>query len=250
VTVSGIASLILLHAFAVHFRDAFAVLSQGAIAQVSERRALEIAVQTLLHSPWSIHSLSSAYLFGLGVLFAIGAFWKGYCFDDPFPFYGGKYRRVEELRAAYTDEHRLLFGDLEAVREETIEKVRSGITTIPLFPQKAAQIRAQRVAQLEAFRAYESSVERAANQLLRIYRDANERSRNTPAPSHFRDEWKLPHSFLNSAQAIELTADPQTPEPNIPTVLEELRRESDALLAQYEELLNQHPHSTKMDSDK
>ena len=86
VTVSGIALLILLHAFAVHFRDAFAVLSERAIADVPERRALEVAVQTLLHTPWSIHSLSSAYLFGLGILFAIGAFWKGYRFDDPFPF--------------------------------------------------------------------------------------------------------------------------------------------------------------------
>src|SRR5207253_6164100 len=101
----------------------------------------------------------------------------------------------------------------------------------------------------QAFRAYESSVERAANQLLRIYRDANERSRRTPAPSHFREEWKLPHSFLNSAQAIELTADPQNPEPNIPTVLE-LRRESDALLDQYSELLKQYPHPTEMGSLK
>jgi hypothetical protein len=231
--------LIALHAFAVHFRDATA-------PGVPERQAIQNAVQSLLDNPWSVHSLSSAYLFALGILFAIGSFWKGYRFDDPYPFYGAKYRRTEALRAAYTDEHHLLFDDLQVVREETVEKVRSGITTIPLFPQKAAQIRTQRAAQLEAFRAYESAVERGANQLLRIYRDVNERSRRTPAPSHFREEWRLPHSFLNSAEGIELTADPQSPEPNIPTVLEELRRESDALLDQYSELLRQYPHPTEM----
>jgi hypothetical protein len=139
-TLVGVSALLALHAFAVHYRDA--------MAQVPEARAFEVAVQTLMREPWSTQSLASAYLFGLGVLFSIGSFWKGYRFDDPYPFYGAMWRRCETARIAYSDEHKELFDDLETVREETIAELQAGITMIPLYPQKTAQTLAQRNAQL------------------------------------------------------------------------------------------------------
>jgi hypothetical protein len=243
ITLAGGLALVGVHAFAAHYRDAMA-------PQVSEQRALEVAIQMLWREPWSIRSLTSAYLFGLGILFAIGSFWKGYRFDDPYPFYGAMYRRAEAARTAYSDEHQLLFDDLEAVREETIAELQAGITTIPLYPQKTSQIRAQRNAQLGAFRAYETSVETAANQLLQIYRGANQKSRTSPSPHHFEERWKLPYSFPDTAEVMQLVADPSSDEPNIKTVVEGLEREADGLLAQYSTLLHEYPHPTGMEPAK
>jgi hypothetical protein len=238
-TLGGVAGLVLLHAFAAHYRDA--------VAAVPEDQALAAALQTLIKDPLAISSLSSVYLFGLGVLFAIASIWKGYRYDDPHPFYGAMWRRADSARVAYSEEHQLLFDDLEHHKEEAISQIKGGIATIPLFPQRSAQIRVQRIAQIDAFRAYENSVETATNQLLQIYRDENRRHRTTVPPTHFAERWKLPHSFLKSGQAIELTAEPPSQEPDIPSVLAELQQECNALLSQYAELLIRNPHPTKMD---
>jgi len=238
-TVIATAGLLLLHAFAAHYRDA--------LAAVPEDRALAEAVRTLFSDPFVINSLASGYLFGLGILFAIGSIWKGSRYDDPYPFYGAVWRRADSARIEYSSEHQLLFDDLEEHKEAAISQIQAGITMIPLFPQRCAQIRVQRTAQTDAFRAYENSVETAANQLLQIYRDENRRQRTTIPPAHFSERWKLPHSFLKAGQTIELMADPQTPEPEIPAVLAELQNDITALLSQYSELLLRNPHPTKMD---
>jgi hypothetical protein len=239
VTIAGIAGLIALHAFAAHFRDATAL--------VGEDRALQTAIDTLKQAPWAVADINSAYLFGLGVLFGLGAFWKGYTFDDPYPGYGPVSRRAESAREAYSDEHHLLFDDLEAEKEDTVEKLREGIARIPDFPQKAGQIRMQRAALLETFRAYEGSVELAANQLLEIYRGANKSSRTTPAPAHFGEAWKLPHSFLSGREMIDVTPEPETTSPEeISAIVAELDQHRDAVLSEYMKMIKQHPHPTDM----
>jgi hypothetical protein len=233
-TLVGVFALLAVHAFAVHYRDA--------MAQVPEAQAFQVAVQTLVREPWSVQSLASAYLFGLGVLFTIGSFWKGYRFDDPYPFYGAMWRRYETALIAYADEHQQFFDGLEDVREETIAELRAGITTIPLYPQKTAQILAQRNAQLGSFRIYETNVETACNQLLQIYRGANQQIRTTPAPDHFNERWKLSNSFLDNPQVRELIVDPPCDEPTVKPVVEELQKDAGALLAQYSTLLHQYPN--------
>jgi len=238
-TVAGLVALVSLHAFAAHFRDA--------TAAVGEVRALKTAIDELIKAPWAVADINSAYLFGLGVLFSIGAFWKGYTFDDPYPGYGPVSRRAEHAREAYSDEHHRLFDDLEAEKEDTVKRLREGIDKIPVFPQNADQIRTQRAALLQRFRAYEGSVELAANQLLQVYRDANKTSRTTRPPAHFNNAWKLPHSFLNTRDIIDLTAPTEsTPPEEIPAIIVELERHRDAVLSEYMKLITQHPHPTEM----
>ena len=239
VTLAGLIALVALHAFAAHFRDATAL--------VGEDRALKKAIEGLMEAPWAIANLNSGYLFGLGLIFGLGAFWKGYTFDDPYPGYGARYRRVENAREAYSDEHKFLFDDLEQEKEDTVRRLREGITRIPLFPQHAAEVRAQRAALIQKFRAYESSVEFAANQLLQIYRGANQSSRTTPTPAHFGETWKLPHSFLNNREIIDLTAEPVTTSPEeIAAITLELNHHRDAVLSEYMKLITQNPHPTEM----
>src|SRR5262249_8166901 len=157
--------LIALHAFAAHLRDATAV--------VGEERAMAVAIESMMRAPWWVADHLSAYLFALGVVFGLTSLWKGYSFDDPYPSYRRHERRQELARVTYSEEHAAVFDELDAIKEETVRELDAGISRVPLLPQQAAQIRAQRAAVLQTFRGYEAAVATAANQLLALYRDKN-----------------------------------------------------------------------------
>jgi hypothetical protein len=157
------------------------------------------------------------------------AIWKGATFDDPYPLYGAHYRRAASARETYSDEHALLFDDFEKIKEDTVAQLEAGTRKIPLFPQEASLIRTQREAHLNGFRAYESAVETAVNQLLARYRDANRaHRRSTPAPKHFDTPWRLPHSFLTDAAVRKEVA--ETPPLDANAALAELQSMSKAVL--------------------
>lgn len=238
VTIAGLAGLVALHGFAAHYRDA--------TAAVGEDRAFEAALQTLKTSPAALADLNSFYLFGIGLLWAFFAVWKGTTFDDPYPRYGAHYRRAVTARDTYSDEHAFLFDDLEEIKEGTVAALEAGTRKIPLFPQQAAQVRSQRDAHLKSFRAYESGVETAVNQLLARYRDANRHKRKSPPPQHFAFPWKLPHSFLSDASVLSEIAEPATPPLDANAALAELKLLSKAVLDEYEQLLVKYPHPTQM----
>src|SRR5262249_1078937 len=114
-TIAGIGGLILLHGFAAHYRDA--------VAALGEAQGMTAALNSLPHSPWLLADMNSYYLFGLGLLAAITAFYKGCTFDDPYPFYGAKSRAVEDAREAYSDEHAELFDGLAEIKDDTIQNL-------------------------------------------------------------------------------------------------------------------------------
>jgi len=237
-TVAGLTAIVAVHGFAAHFRDATAI--------VGKDRALAEAVKSLHATPFVLGDQNSFYLFALGIILAFVAMWKGYTFDDPFPRYGAHYRRMVDARETYSDEHALLFDDLEDIKEETVRAIDSGIQRIPLFPQQAASIKSERNAHLQSFRGYEASVESAANLLLARYRDANRSRRKTPAPKHFDEPWKLPHSFLSDASVLTVIAEPETPPMDPNAALEKLRLMAQTVLSEFNDLLVQYPHPTQM----
>lgn len=237
-SIAGIASLVALHGFAAHYRDAIAV--------VGEDRAVQAAVDSLLKSPFVLSDLNSYYLFGIGAVWAFTAIWKGYTNDDPYPRYGAYYRRLASARNKYSDEHAQLFDDLDDIKEKTVAAIKEGTVRIPLFPQQAAKIRSERSGALQAFGAYEISAEAAANQLLSRYREANMARRKTPAPPHFDTQWKLPRSFLTDADVMTAIAEPPTPPLDANAALDDLRELGRTVLEEYENLLARYPHPTQM----
>jgi hypothetical protein len=234
-TVSALAGLIALHAFAAQYREA--------VASLGEENAFGAALDVLTRTPWRVSDISSLYLFALGTLFSIAAFWKGYTFDDPYPGYGATYRRLVTRREDYSDHHALLFDELESIKTKVVEDLQEGIASMPMFPQQADNIRAQRSALVERFRAYEAAVEAAANQLLATYRTANRGERQTPPPTYFGESWRLPYSFFEKGSGL-LADDPGTPP--LEPLLAELRQLSEAVLSEYDKLIKAFPHPTDM----
>ena len=237
-TIAGVCLILGLHGFTAHFRDATATL-------VGEQRAFAIAIERLTQAPWRVADFTSIYLFGLGLLCALGAFWKGITFDDPLPGYGPNHRRMVSAREDYSDQHADLFDELEEIKNDAVRQLTDAIAQVPVFPQQAENIRTQRAALLASFGAYEMAAEAAANQLLARYRMANRRSRKTVAPAHFDDTWRLPQRIVDSPETKNLTTDAETP-PSIGSILADFRKLSEQILTEYEQLSRQFPHPTDM----
>lgn len=236
--VGGVAALVGLQVFAAQYREA--------MAAVGEAQAMSVAIQRLLTTPWSVSAFSSIYLFGLGLVFCLYAFWKGAHFDDPYPGYGAMSRRMEHAQQEYSDTHAGLFDELQDVKDETVRSIDDGVQRLPSFPQNAAKIRQQRAALIDQFRTYEASVETAANQLLARYRDRNREHRSTPAPPHFNTTWRLTLSFVDNPQFGILTADVPETATDVDAPLAELAQLSKSVLTEYESLLSKYPHPTQM----
>lgn len=238
VSISAAVAVVALHGFAAHYRDATAL--------IGEYQAFQRTLDSLRSNPIALTDLNSYYLFGLGLVLAATSIWKGYTFDDPYPRYGASYRRATDARETYSDEHAFLFENLEEIKEQTILELDDGIRRIPRFPQEAVQIRAQRDAHLQSFKAYESNIESATNRLLAIYRDANLSSRRTPQPRYFDTSWRLRRSFLTDTRVLAELAEPAATTLDANAALDELRELATSVLTEYEVLLNKYPHPTQM----
>ena len=125
---AGIAAVVVLHAFAAHYRDA--------MAAVGEDRALGAAIAALRAAPWNLDNLNSYYLFAMGLFFSLFSIYKGATFDDPYPGYGPMSRRHESARQDYSDQHADLFDGLANIKDDTIKVLDEGIHKIPLYPQQ------------------------------------------------------------------------------------------------------------------
>jgi hypothetical protein len=238
-TAAGLAAIMFVHLFAGHLRDA--------TAATSEALAFSVATTKMFATPWALADISSWYLFGLGMLFGLVSFWKGYRHDDPYPQFGETYRREREAAERYNVEHHEFFGELEDVRDDTINQIDDGIANIPQYVAKSHQVRAARSALVEKFRAYEHMTVQVANRLLATYRDANRRRRTTPSPAYFSDQWTLPGSALAGADILALSADPEdSVVTNVDATLARLRTLSGDVLRAYDELLAVVVHPSDM----
>jgi hypothetical protein len=237
VAIAGSASIVALHLFAAHLRVVTAL--------VGEDKAFATAWEAMQKAPWAPPDIASVCLIATGLIFTLGAIWKGYSLDDSYPRYGATYRREKSAREKYTNAYFDLFNELSDTNEDTVDQLNDGITRLPQFRQQAVDVRAQRAAMLNSFRAYETSVETATNQLLRLYRDINHAQRTTAPPPYFDEKWQLPHSFLMSLELKTLLADPEAGD--VASGLTELERLSKAIITRYELLYERFPHPSEMD---
>lgn len=221
-----LAGMVFLHAFAAHLRDA--------TARAGEAQAFQAAIATLWSAPWALSELSSWYLFGLGLLFGLGALWKGYRQDDPYPGYGAISRRARLAEIGYDEAQRDLLDELRAVREDTIQQFDDALVALPHEARKAGEARADALALAARFATYEDHLEECANTLLSTYRDSNRGARSSAAPAHFAERWHLqPRGEVRVRSGAG--PDPVALEP----ALAEISELHDALLAEYGALIRE-----------
>jgi len=154
-------------------------------------------------------------LFGIGILCSLIAFGDSYLIFDPYPGYGMLEKRRASAYESYIRRKNELIAALLAIRDEAIEVLEDANRDLSVRRSEYDAIIEGRARLLRLFDAHQTHLDRTANALLSIYREANKRSRKTPPPHRFG----VPY-------ALEKIATEHEPQPFL--VRDDLRRAIEA----------------------
>ncbi|MEY9097991.1 hypothetical protein ABIA24_000900 [Sinorhizobium fredii] len=220
-----------------HYREAAATILTGASKEVMDN---------LWASPLGLNDLSSWTLFGLGLLFSVVAFIDGCLMTDPYPGFAGVQKRLNAARAAYVDRRAELIEDLRDVRDQHNEKVEVIIRELSARRLEARAIIQHRARCMDLFMEHQNQLERAANQLLTIYRETNRAARKEPEPKYFATSYKMErlkpvHQFAEEWNDEELAERIKTATAQLSEQMLKIAAEFENAIDRYRQLDNLFP---------
>jgi hypothetical protein len=142
-------------------------------------------------APLAISDVKSWLLFAIGILCSLIALGDAYLIFDPYPGYGALERRRASAYDAYIRRKNELIVALLEIRDQAIEALEEANRDLSIRRNEHDVILESRARLVRLFEAHQSHLDRAANALLAVYREANKRSRNTPPPSRFSLAYSL-----------------------------------------------------------
>jgi len=217
-----------LNVFVAHYRDA---------AQVtSDQQPLLAATAGFLRDPFGLQSIQSWLLLALGLGCAGTAISKGYHLDDPYPAYGAYDRRRLVHLAAYDEARRDFVDQATQARDALADKLDQTIQSLRASSSQRQHLIASRARNLSEFEGHEVHLADAAQQLLSIYRRANETARSTPSPARFRSVFRFPDHAIDRP-AIRTLLEDQGLEVDANQLIAELDGLRRDAFERYEEIL-------------
>ncbi|MFT4183184.1 MAG: hypothetical protein QM636_14850 [Rhizobium sp.] len=165
-----------------HYREVSATILSGAGMEV---------IQRLKTAPLGLQELNSWMLFAIGLMFSLVAFIDGCYLTDPYPGFAGVQKRLDAARNSYIDRRVDLIDDLRDIRDEHNSKIEEIIRDLSMRRQETAAIIAHRARTAGLFAEHQNHLERTANTLLTIYREANAGGRTEPEPDYFSTRYQL-----------------------------------------------------------
>ena len=177
-----LALLIGLNLTLAHYREVSGALISDAGREVLVR---------LRTAPLAIADLKSWLLFGLGILCSLIAFADSFLIFDPYPGYGALEKRRAEAHDAYIRRKNDLIARLLDIRDDAIEILEEANRDLAIRRSEHDSILESRARLMRLFAAHQSHLDRAANTLLAVYREANKAARQTPAPPRFAAAYAL-----------------------------------------------------------
>jgi hypothetical protein len=160
----------------VHYREV-----SGALISDAGREVL-IRLKT---DPLGVADVKSWLFFALGILCSLIAFADAFLVFDPYPGYSRLEKRRAEAHDAYIRRKNELIARLLEIRDEAVEILEEANRDLSIRRSEHDTILESRARLVRLFAAHQAHLERAANALLAIYREANKRQRNTPPPARF-----------------------------------------------------------------
>ncbi len=174
------------------------------------------AVKLFLSNTVAIHDFQSMLLLVLGGVFSAIAFYDGRRMDDPYPGYGPVTRKWEEAGKKFQEARRKEEAALTRLKDDSLARIRQETDYVPSLEGRLRQ-QIRYLAELAASWEREmENLERAANTLAEIYREANRHARTTPPPAHFglalkiqRPDNPITRMYVHSdgATAAQITSD-------------------------------------------
>lgn len=226
------ACLIGLNLALAHYREVSGAITEG---------AGELVMQRLLTEPMGLEDLRSWLLFGLGVLFSIIAVIDGVMMHDVYPGYQRVDKALRTARAKYADMRRVAIEELGAIRKEGEELLTTSRADLGKQRVEHDAIVSHRSRMISLFNDHQAQLEKAANALLRDYRDANVAKRSTPAPSRWNEAYQLPRVAVSISKegewnSSDLKAGIAQAQSEVDTIFISLGKQFDDALAEYRKL--------------
>lgn len=215
-----------------HYREVAGVLFEG---------AGEVVMQRLIQDPLGIQDFRSWLLFGLGVLFSIIAVLDGLALHDPYPGYQRVDKALRISRDKYADMRRAAITELGEVRKDYEDLLTTSRSDLGKQKVEHDAIVSHRSRILSLFDEHQTQLEKAANALLRDYRDANVAKRNTPAPARFGEAYSLPRIAVTISKegewnSSDLKSSITEAQSEVDAIFVALGKEFDAALEAYRKL--------------
>jgi hypothetical protein len=185
----GLISLLAYLALAIALNLALAHYREASGSLVSDAgREVLVRMRTM---PLAIADLKSWLFFGLGLLCSLIAFADAFLIFDPYPGYGGLEKRRASAHDAYIKRKNDLIEQLLDIRDDAISILEDANRDLSVRRAEHDAILEGRARLVRLFAAHQSHLDRAANALLAIYREANRRSRKIPPPPGFATPYAL-----------------------------------------------------------
>jgi CheY-like chemotaxis protein len=145
----------------------------------------------LQSTPLGIADVKSWLFFALGILCSLIAFADAFLIFDPYPGYGALEKRRADAHDAYIRRKNDLIAKLLEIRDDAIEILEEANRDLSIRRGEHDAILESRARLVRLFAAHQSQLDRAANALLAVYREANKRGRKTPPPPRFSATFTL-----------------------------------------------------------
>lgn len=179
-----------------HFRE----LSANTFTDVGRE-----VMQRILAAPFGLFELNSWTLLGVGLIFSIIAFIDGCFMRDPYPGFAGTQKRLKLARDAYVERKHELIETLKDVRDDYNEKVEVIIRDLSQRRAEHQAIIKHRGRIASLFAEHQNQLERSANNLLSIYREANRQARTADEPRYFSSAYKMDRIIPSHPETEEWT---------------------------------------------
>lgn len=130
--------------------------------------------------------LTSFVLFGVGLLLSIGAFLKGYTFDDKYPKHGSLDRRVKHLRKLESELQDLLRQRVKDALHSRRADVQVALNEPSLILGLIARRSAELANAVTSLQTQTAMIQREFGMVLTAYRNANASVRAADVPAYFK----------------------------------------------------------------
>lgn len=182
----------------------------------------EEVLHRLLTAPHMLTDINSWVFFSVGFIFSLIAMADGLLFFDPYIGYAGLERRWIEASKQFAKARSDLIERLRDIREDCTEVMNAAARDLSVRRSEYDSLLQGRSRLAQRFSQHQNQIEQASRSLLEIYREANRKSRTTPAPDYFAKPYSMD-------RIIYAAAEPDS------TAREHLRQ----TIAETQELLNQ-----------
>ncbi len=163
------------------------------------------ALSRFWSDPLGLDDLHSWMLFATGLLLSVLTVVDGYFMRDPYIGYAGVNQRRDEAEDYYLSRQAELIDQLIQVRNTNHEQIDQIVESLSGRRREHNAIIAHRTKLLALFSEYQDHLDRATNQLLRKYRDANISARKTSPPKYFDVSYKFTRIKPTRPSNAELT---------------------------------------------